>query len=175
MGLEVMAAIISAACSVADLLSRHREREHDPRPLEQTDIEKPLDVPISHTQFAELTIALYNTYDSAELQVIYNRLAQCRQRFMETLDGQKRQECICDVLHGVAAGNGGSLPGIDDWNETFDQMCRQSSAPPAAGRQTRSYQWPVTPQSSDTDMGLQRANVDESQHRKPERLVMAQH
>ena len=138
MDLEAIAKIVSAACSFADLLIRHRKREHDTT-LKQTDIEKPLDVPISDTQFAELTIALFNTYDRAELQAIKNRLAECRQQFMETLDGQKRQECICSVLHSVAAGNNGSLPGIDDWKETFNQLCLQSSAPPAAGHQTQSY------------------------------------
>lgn len=121
MDLAAIAAVVSAACSLAKTLGLERTR--DARPLAHADIKKPATVPIPDGAFAELTIALYNTYDPAELQAINVRLAECRQQFMRTGEGQVRQECICNVLRDVAAGNGGSLPDIDDWNETFNRLC----------------------------------------------------
>lgn len=125
MDLAAIAAVVSAACSLAQTLGL--ERGDDARPLAAADIAKPSTVPISDSEFAELTIALFNSYDPAELQAIYRRLAECRQQFMQTLEGQARQECICNVLRAVAAGNGGSLPDIDNWSETFKRLCLQSS------------------------------------------------
>ena len=127
MDLEAIAAIIRAACDVAAFL--RLQREDDQRTLTPDDVEKPPEIAISDTEFAALTTALYNSYDSAELQAIYNRLAECRQRFMETLDGQERQRCICNVLRRVAQGNNDSLPDIDGWNETFRQLCLPRDSP----------------------------------------------
>lgn len=131
MDLAAMATIISAACSVANSLGLQR-REGDRRSLTHADVGKPQEIAISDNEFAKLTIALYNTYDPAELQAIYNRLAECRQLFMKNQDGQMRRGCICNVLRSVAEGNGGSLPDVPGWNETFRQLCLETSVSPTA-------------------------------------------
>ena len=125
-----MATIISAACSVATLLRQRLQKEpsHFLTPadiVQSPDLSHVVSPPtssISAADFAELTVALYNTYDTAELQAINNRLAECRQQFMQTIDGETRQQCICNVLHQVAVGNGGALP-TTELNDTFQQLC----------------------------------------------------
>ena len=120
MDITGIATVISAACSVASLFRKRHAQER--RSLDRADIKTPPGLSISEAAFAELTVALYNTYDAAELQVINNRLADCRQQFMQNLNGQIRQQCICRVLREVADGNGGALP-TNELDDTFRQLC----------------------------------------------------
>ena len=118
--LATIAAVISAACAVVQFLRDSDRRADDPNAI-RAQIPDGLDVKPS--AFVALALTL-NTYDTAEIRSIRNRLAQCKDDFETTLDGDARCKCICHVLEQVAVGNGGALPDLDGWNDTFNQLCR---------------------------------------------------
>ena len=120
MELTTIASTISAACAVLQMLRERGTRADDPSAIRD---EIPLDLDVEPSAFVDLALTL-NTYDPAEIRTIRNRLAQCKDDFERTLDGNARRRCICQVLEQVAVGNGGALPDLDGWNDTFDQLCR---------------------------------------------------
>ena len=122
MELTAIAAIVSAACAVVQLL-RRRERTVDSNAIRE---EIPPDIVVESSEFVLVALTL-NTYDDAEIRSIRNRLAKCRDDFERTLNGCERCKCICRVLRQVVNGNGGALPNVKGWNETFDQLCRPSA------------------------------------------------
>ena len=120
MELATIAAIISAACAIVQFLRDSGRSAADPEAI-RTQI--PGDLDVEPSAFVELALTL-NTYDPAEVRSIRNRLAQCKDHFESTFDGEARRKCICGVLQQVAVGNGGTLPDLEGWNDTFDQLCR---------------------------------------------------
>jgi len=66
--------------------------------------------------------ALYSTYSDAEVQELIKKIEGCRDRFIMQGSGADRTRCICSIFQEIAAGNGGKLPKIDDWQRMFDQL-----------------------------------------------------
>ena len=62
------------------------------------------------------------TYSAEEIEEIEDRIKGCRDRFIREGIGKKRARCLCSVLTDVKDGNGGVIPNIDRWKETYDQL-----------------------------------------------------
>ncbi|MGB0766223.1 MAG: hypothetical protein ACPGYV_00780 [Phycisphaeraceae bacterium] len=78
---------------------------------------------IDQKQIARQAKTLVSTYDDEELDSLKERLEKCRRRFITEGDGRQRVRCLCSVLEDAIDGNGGTAP-IDDWQDTYDQLCR---------------------------------------------------
>lgn len=107
--LEVLAwvkALFDATKGAIDLgeaYEKHR-REHDT---------------ISESQ--RVSVA-FSSYSDEEVRSLLARLQGYRQRFIEQGGGAERAQCICSVLNEAAAGNGGRLPKIDDWQRIYSEL-----------------------------------------------------
>lgn len=68
---------------------------------------------------AQRASVAFSTYSDAEVEAILNRLKHCEADFIATTDGAARHRCLCHVFAQIIAGNGGTLPIIDDWQNIF--------------------------------------------------------
>jgi len=59
------------------------------------------------------------TYSDEEVEAIEDRIQGCRERFIKEGSGERRATCLCSVLTDVKDGNGGTIPDIDSWEETY--------------------------------------------------------
>lgn len=66
--------------------------------------------------------AAFSTYSDEEIQAIIRRINGCRDRFISQGGGADRALCFCSILNEIKAGNGGSLPMIDDWARMYRQL-----------------------------------------------------
>jgi hypothetical protein len=68
----------------------------------------------------------YSTYSDEELKSIVKRIEGCQGRFIAQGGGVDRAECLCSIFKEIKAGNGGSLPDVDDWKKMYRTLnCRQ--------------------------------------------------
>ena len=67
--------------------------------------------------------ARYSTYSDREVQEIVKKIEACRDRFITQGSGTDRARCLCSIFEEIKAGNGGSLPRIDDWERMYNQLC----------------------------------------------------
>jgi hypothetical protein len=78
-------------------------------------------------QEAARVSVVFSTYTEGEVQALSTRLQGCRDRFIKQGSGADRANCICSVLNEAAAGNGGTLPLIDDWQNIYSTLrCARS-------------------------------------------------
>ena len=71
---------------------------------------------------ADRVSRVFSTFSEQEVQSILDRLKACQDRFISEGDGAARKRCFCQVFKDVIDGNGGTLPRIDDWENTYQQM-----------------------------------------------------
>lgn len=113
--LDVLAwtkALFEATKASIDLVATYRKYREDPATIRE----------------AFRVSAVYSTYEEGEIQALLKRLQGCRDRFMAQGGGEERTRCLCSVLAEAAAGNGGDLPPIDDWQNIYSQLkCRSKS------------------------------------------------
>ena len=107
--LEVLAwtkALFEATKASIDLVATYRKYKVDPETIRE----------------AARVSAVFSTYSEEEVKALESRLQGCRDRFVAQGGGAERAGCICSVLSEAAAGNGGTLPEIDDWHSIFAQL-----------------------------------------------------
>lgn len=81
-------------------------------------------------QESQRVSSVFSTYSEAEVEQIFSRLEGCKNRFIDQGSGKERAKCICSVLNETKAGNGGTLPIIDDWENIYRQLgCHRFEAP----------------------------------------------
>jgi hypothetical protein len=68
--------------------------------------------------------ATFSTYADREIEELIKKIEGCRDRFITQGSGADRARCFCSIFKEIEAGNGGSLPVIDDWQRMYDQLCR---------------------------------------------------
>jgi hypothetical protein len=67
----------------------------------------------------------YSTYSDEEIESIVKRIEGCQARFIAQGGGADRAECLCSIFKEIAAGNGGTLPEVDDWKKMYRKLnCR---------------------------------------------------
>jgi hypothetical protein len=67
-----------------------------------------------------------STYSDAEVDSILARIEGCRKRFIAQGGGEDRKTCMCSIFKEIAAGNGGTLPHVDDWENMSRRLnCRK--------------------------------------------------
>jgi hypothetical protein len=107
--LEVLAwtkALFDSTKATIDLLATYRKYRTDKETVQE----------------ASRVSAVFSTYSDAEVEALLARLQGCRDRFVKQGGGGDRAACICSVLNEAAAGNGGTLPEIDDWARIYSQL-----------------------------------------------------
>ena len=65
----------------------------------------------------------FSTYADREVEELNRKIEGCRDRFITQGSGADRARCLCSIFREIEAGNGGSLPEIDDWRRMYDQLC----------------------------------------------------
>jgi len=58
----------------------------------------------------------------SEIQELISKIEGCRDRFIAQGGGADRARCLCSIFNEIKAGNGGSLPVIDDWLRMYGQL-----------------------------------------------------
>jgi len=67
----------------------------------------------------------FSTYSDREIQELIRKIEGCRDRFIAQGGGEARSRCLCSIFNEIKAGNGGSLPHIDDWERMYAALkCR---------------------------------------------------
>ena len=64
----------------------------------------------------------FSTYSDAEVRAILRRIEGCRNRFIAQGGGADRSQCLCSIFNELRAGNGGTLPLIDDWARMYQLL-----------------------------------------------------
>jgi hypothetical protein len=102
-GLKALYDLSEGAVDFAASLNRHREEKE--------------------TQLAaQYASADYSTYSNAEIEAILKRIEGCRLRFITQGGGEDRKNCLCSIFKEIVAGNGGTMPRVDDWDNMFRRL-----------------------------------------------------
>jgi hypothetical protein len=64
----------------------------------------------------------FSTYSDEEVRAILRRIDGCRNRFIAQGGGADRAQCLCSIFDEIRAGNGGTLPLVDDWARMYRQL-----------------------------------------------------
>jgi hypothetical protein len=64
----------------------------------------------------------FSTYSDDEVRAILRRIEGCRNRFIAQGGGADRSQCLCSIFNELRAGNGGTLPMIDDWARMYQLL-----------------------------------------------------
>ena len=102
-GLKALYDLSEGAVDYAANLTRHREER-------------------ATQEAARRASVAYSTYSDAEIEAILKRIEGCRQRFITQGGGDDRKACLCSIFKEIAAGNGGTLPQVDDWENMFRRL-----------------------------------------------------
>jgi hypothetical protein len=102
-GLKALYDLAEGAVDYAASLRRHREEPDTIRESQRAS-------------------RVFSTYSDAEIEALIRKIEGCRDRFISQGGGVDRARCLCSIFNEIKAGNGGTLPLIDDWARMYKQL-----------------------------------------------------
>lgn len=102
-GLKALYDLTEGAVDYAASLQRHRQEPDTIREASRASV-------------------AFSTYSDEEIEATIRRINGCRDRFIAQGGGADRARCLCSIFNEIKAGNGGTLPLIDDWARMYAQL-----------------------------------------------------